>query len=333
MYHCSLAALTNQEAYLPMKRSISPHIVTALVAALIAFFSLSAIHAQSNGPIVFLIVLENHNWIGTGGISGSYEAPYINKTLVPMAAVANNYFNPYGIHPSLPDYLWMEGGQNFGIYGDGSPSQYRLSTHAHLSELLHNAGIPWRAYEESISGRVCPLTAEGPVDSSGSNLYEPRHLPQIYFSDMTSGRNPYSSYCIAHVRPLTELASDLSDNTIGRYNFITPNMCHDGHDTCGGNTIAHIDSWLKGFMPLLFNSAQYKAGRVTIFIATDEAANGDGPIMFMALGHGVKHGYKNEIRYTHSSLLRTLEEIFKVSPLLGYAAYARDLRDLFATFP
>jgi hypothetical protein len=333
MYLCSLAALTNQEAYLHMKRSISPHIVTALVAALIAFFSLSSIHAQSNGPIVFLIVLENHNWIGTGGISGSYEAPYINKTLVPMAAVANNYFNPYGNHPSVPNYLWMEAGQNFGIYADGSPSQYHLSTHAHLSELLRNAGIPWRAYEESISGRVCPLTAEGSVDSSGSNLYVPRHLPQIYFSDMTSGTNPYSSYCIAHVRPLSELATNLSSNSIGRYNFITPNMCHDGHDRCGGNTIAHIDSWLKGFMPLLFNSTQYKQGRVTIFIATDEAANGDGPIMFMALGHGVKHGYKNEIRYTHSSLLRTLEEIFKVSPLLGYAAYARDLRDLFATFP
>jgi hypothetical protein len=150
---------------------------------------------------------------------------------------------------------------------------------------------------------------------------------------MTGGRNPYSSYCIAHVRPLAELASDLRNNTIGRYNFITPDMCHDGHDSCGGNKIAHIDGWLKGFMPLLFDSAQYKAGRVTIFIATDEAANGDGPITFMALGHGVKHGHKNEIRYTHSSLLRTLEEIFKVRPLLGYAAYATDLRDLFSTFP
>src|ERR1700733_1560987 len=316
-----------------MKRSISPHIVRALVASLIAFFSLSSIQAQSNGPVVFLIVLENHNWIGTGGISGSPEAPYINRTLVPMAAVANNYFNPPGNHPSLPNYLWMESGQNFGIHDDGSPSQHHLSTHAHLSELLQNAGIPWRAYEESISGRVCPLTGEGSVDSSGSNLYEPRHLPQVYFSDMTGGRNPYSSYCIAHIRPLAELATDLRNNTIGRYNFITPDMCHDGHDSCGGNEIAHIDGWLKGFMPLLLNSAQYKEGRVTIFIATDEAANGDGPITFMALGHSVKHGYKNEIRYTHSSLLRTLEEIFKVSPLLGYAAQATDLRDLFSTFP
>jgi hypothetical protein len=289
--------------------------------------------AQSNNQIVFLIVLENKNWVGRSGISGSGEAPYINKTLVPMAAVANNYFNPYGNHPSLPNYLWMEGGQNYGIHVDGVPSHYHLKTHAHLSELLQNAGIRWRGYAESISGNDCPLHAEGATDANGGRLYQPKHFPQVYFDDMTGARNSHSAYCMQHVRPLAQLGSDLKNNAIGRYNFVAPNMCHDGHDSCGGNEIAHIDSWLKGFLPLIFNSAQYKAGHVVIFIATDEAANGDGPIPFLALGHGVKRGYKNEIRYTHSSLLRTLEEIFKVSPLLGYAAHATDLRDLFSVFP
>jgi phosphatidylinositol-3-phosphatase len=289
--------------------------------------------AQSNAPIVFLIVLENKNWVGRGGISGSWEAPYINKTLVPMAAVANNYFNPYGNHPSLPNYLWMEGGQNYGIHADGLPSQYHLKTHAHFSELLQNAGIRWRGYAESISGNDCPLHAEGAYDANGGRLYQPKHFPQVYFDDMTGARNRYSAYCIQHIRPLAQLGSDLNNNAIGRYNFIAPNMCHDGHDSCGGNEIAHIDSWLKNFLPLLLNSSQYKAGHVVIFIATDEAANGDGPIPFLALGHGVKHGYKNEIRYTHSALLRTLEEIFRVGPLLGHAASANDLRDLFSVFP
>jgi len=44
-------------------------------------------------------------------------------------------------------------------------------------------------------------------------------------------------------------------------------------------------------------------------------------------------GYSNTILYTHSSTLRTLEEIFGVTPLLGDAANATDLRDLFKTFP
>ena len=91
-------------------------------AALFAIAAARLGQAQSNAPIVFLIVMENHNWTGTGGVAGSAEAPYINKTLVPMAAVANNYFNPPGNHPSLPNYLWMEAGTNLGVHADGLPS-------------------------------------------------------------------------------------------------------------------------------------------------------------------------------------------------------------------
>jgi hypothetical protein len=317
-----------------MKRSdLRRDEVKILLVALLVSLSGTVAVAQSDAPIVFLIVMENHNWSGSGGISGSSEAPYINKTLVPMSATAGNYLNPPGNHPSLPNYLWMEAGQNFGVHADGLPSEYHQSTHAHLSELLHNAGIPWRAYEESISGKVCPLEPEGPLDSSGSNLYQPRHFPQVYFDDMTNDGDPKSSYCIQAARPFTALASDLKDNNIGRYNFVTPNMCDDGHDPCGGNAIAHIDTWLKDNLPIILNSAQYKAGHVVVFISADEAENGDGPIPFLALGSGVKRGYKNDIYYTHSSLLRTLEEIFKVSPMLGGAASATDLRDLFSVFP
>ena len=43
-------------------------------------------------------------------------------------------------------------------------------------------------------------------------------------------------------------------------------------------------------------------------------------------------GYANTIEYTHSSTLRTLQEIFGVQPLLGDAANATDLSDLFSDF-
>ena len=318
-----------------MQLSIAPRGVTRfLSSALLALAPLSPLSwaqvqaaAQSNRPIVFLIVIENKNAVGTGGVYGSPAAPYINHTLFPMAAVSNNYFNPPGNHPSLPNYLWMEAGKSFGIRDDGPPSQHSQGTHAHLSHLLQNAGIPWRAYAESISGNICPLTTEG------GGLYQTKHEPFVYFSDVTNGENPHSSYCIQHVRPLGELGSDLQRGAVGRYNFITPNICHDGHDSCGGDEVAHIDGWLRSFLPEIFNSAQYKQGHVVVFLVTDEAANGDGPIPFLALGQGVKRGYRNEIRYTHSSLLRTLEEIFHVGPLLGNAASANDLRDLFNGLP
>ena len=307
--------------------------VRALLCALFVCVSLSPARAASGPPIVFQIVLENHNWLGSGGISGSSEAPYINKTLVPIAAVANNYFNPYGIHPSLPNYLWMEAGTNLGVYADGSPFQYHFSTHLHLTRLLQEAGITWRDYTESSNGTNCPLWPEGPYDSNGNELYQPRHVGAVYFDDNTSNRYAYSSYCISHVRPYWQLATDLKNNTIARYNIVTPNLCDDGHDSCGGNTIAHIDTWLKNNLPLILNSWQYRQGNVVIMIMTDEASNGDGPIPFLVLGEGAKRGYKNDIRYTHSSTLRTLEEIFKVGPFLGYAAQSNDLRDLFWTLP
>jgi phosphatidylinositol-3-phosphatase len=44
-------------------------------------------------------------------------------------------------------------------------------------------------------------------------------------------------------------------------------------------------------------------------------------------------GYSNSIHYTHSSTLRTLQEIFGVTPLLGGATTAIDLSGLFKTFP
>ena len=44
-------------------------------------------------------------------------------------------------------------------------------------------------------------------------------------------------------------------------------------------------------------------------------------------------GYQNTIHYTHSSALRTIQEMLAVSPLLGDAANATDLSDLFVSFP
>ena len=69
-------------------------------------------------------------------------------------------------------------------------------------------------------------------------------------------------------------------------------------------------------------------------ILWDEAVTGDGPIGMIVLSPKAKGGgYQNTIHYTHSSTLRTVEEIFGVAPLLGDAANATDLSDLFVSFP
>src|SRR5689334_16707415 len=73
----------------------------------------------SSVKTVFTIVLENQNW---SSVKGSPSAPYINNTLLPMASHAEQYYNPPGNHPSLPNYLWLEAGTSFGITDGLDPS-------------------------------------------------------------------------------------------------------------------------------------------------------------------------------------------------------------------
>jgi len=71
-----------------------------------------------------------------------------------------------------------------------------------------------------------------------------------------------------------------------------------------------------------------------LFILWDEGKHSDGPIGMIVLSPKAKGGgYQNTIHYTHSSALRTIQEILGVSPLLGDAANATDLSDLFVSFP
>jgi phosphatidylinositol-3-phosphatase len=278
----------------------------------------------TSGKTVFLIMMENHNW---SEIKNSSSAPYINKTILPMASYATQYFNPPNNHPSEPNYLWLEAGTNFGISNDDNPSANHQSTTLHLVTLLDNANISWKSYQENIDGTVCPLTNNG--------LYAPKHNPMVFFDDVTNSNDPNSSYCIAHIRPYAELATDLLQNTQARYNFITPNLCNDMHDACAplNDPVKQGDSWLAQNLPMILNSQAYKSGGI-VLITWDEGVGGDGPIGMIVLSQDAKGGgYSNTIHYTHSSTLRTLEEIFGVTPLLGDAALATDLSDLFKSFP
>ncbi len=178
-----------------------------------------------------------------------------------------------------------------------------------------------------------PAGSPSAADSGGSHLFEPRHLPQVFFEDMTNNLGPNSSYCIAHVRPFSSLARDLKDGKIGRYNFITPNMCDDGHDPCGGNAIAHTDTWLKKNCPSFSIPRNIKPGRWWSSSWPTKPANGDRTDPVPGPRRGVKKGFKNEIYYNHSSLLRTLEEFFKVSPMSEEQPALPDLRDLFSALP
>jgi hypothetical protein len=316
--------------------------------SLLTLISVSATAQMSKVKTVWVILMENHNWTGNNAgaafgapdIKGNPLAPYINGTLLPTSAHAEQYYNPPGNHPSQPNYLWLEAGTNFGVLADTQPGQPQLNTHLHLARLLEEAGISWTAYAEPDFGSpvfdVCPLDF---------TYLDVEHLALVYFNDVNTGLNPLSAECIAHVRPYYQLATDLANQTSARYNFITPNLCHDGHEGISpcdrlestDNTL-RSDTWLKQNVPLILESEEYKRGGALLIIwdeAEDSGAYSDGPIGMFLLSPFAKGGgrraHSNSIHYDHSSTLKTLEEIFHVEPLLGAAAdpETNDLSDLF----
>lgn len=272
---------------------------------------------------VFVILLENESWIE---LEANPDAPYLNGTLLPIASRCEAYFNITNLHPSLPNYIWLEAGTNFGILDDNGPDLDHQNTTNHFVTLLKNAGISWKTYHEDIDGGSIPLT-----DRNG---YAVRHNPFVYFDDVTGTNNPAYAYGIAHVRPYSEFISDLRCNTVARYNFIKPNICNDGHDACSPfyNPVRQIDVWLAAEVPKILNSEAYRNDGA-LFITWDESHSVDdriGMVVLSPLARG--NGYRNDIYYTHSSTLRTFQEIFAVGPLLGDAANAANLSDLFLQF-
>ena len=274
---------------------------------------------------VFVIVMENHNWTGdesSRNIKGNPEAPYINYDLIPNGAHANNYWNPPNEHPSLGNYLWMEAGTDFGLNGTnvgGTVKQQTQFTTEHLAHQLMSTGRSWKGY----AGLPWPLNT--------CPSYHWR-VPQGLFNDVNDDASPTAPVCIAHVRPLSELAGSLANGTAADYSFIVPNLCDDMHTECDGvNQIKAGDDWLRSFVPLILNSKQYKEGGA-LFITWDEAATGVGPIPMIVMSPFAKPGYGNGIHYTHGSLLRTVEEILDV-PLLRNANQEPDLSNLFSVFP
>ncbi len=217
---------------------------------------------------VFLILMENQNW---SSIKGSSSAPYINSLLAQGAHAEGYYENPSAVHPSEPNYIWLESGDNLGITSDSDPSVNLQTTTSHLTTLLENAGVPWRAYVENIPGTSCPIATNG--------LFAPKHTPMLFFSDVVgSPPSVTSAPCIANVRPYTELATDLSKSTTARYNFITPNLCDDMHNSsgCGGAQVKNGDTWLSEQVPTILASKAYQDGGA-LFITWDESEGASTP--------------------------------------------------------
>jgi len=221
---------------------------------------------------------------------------------------------------------------------------------------LTNLPLPqnqWTVPLTSFSG----VFTGGPVNAyNGSNQfnYAAKHNPQVFFTDTNGGNNPTSSNALsANYAPLQQLQIDLANDTVADYNWITPNQYNDMHTaltapykglTGDPAKIRQGDDFLSQIVPMIMASNAYKDNGAIILWWDESESDGTagdnadsfshtiGEIVISQHAHKNVHGipYASPVNFTHSSDLRTMQEIFHVGPLVGDAANAEDLSDLFA---
>lgn len=247
---------------------------------------------------VFLLVMENLSFkraASTGDL----------QTLIKRYASATSYYASG--HPSLPNYLALTSGSTWGIKSDCLFCRVRRPN---LGSQLDAANIPWQAYMEGLPSS-CWLGPLWPPTG-----YAGKHNPFLYYPDL----RPHGALC-HHLKPLSDLTKELQARAqiAPRFIWITPNLCHDGHDC----TPAKAAAWLDHYVSLITQSPAWKDGGV-LFVTWDEASGADsrglgpggqvvpgtggGHVLTLVIAPGIPPGLKVGVPYDHASLLATIED-------------------------
>ena len=181
---------------------------------------------------------------------------------------------------------------------------------------------------------------DGTANATRTDQYAQRHDPFVYFHALLD-----SGSCARNVVTLMQLASDLaSADRTPNVSFITPNLCHDGHDQPCANGepggLVSADAFLRQWVPSILASPEYQADGLVV-VTFDEASTSDasaccgeasGPNTLMAgmtgpgggrvgavlLSPFIAPGSGSDTPYNHYALLRTIEDVLGLSHL-GYA--------------
>jgi len=223
------------------------------------------------------------------------------------------------------------------------------------SNQLSNVVLPqfdWIVPINSFSGVFAPGTANAFNGSSQYN-YAAKHNPMVFFTDTNGGNNATPSNPLSsHYAPLQQLFKDLAAGTLADYNWITPDQFNDMHTTLRAGykgltgdpaKILQGDDFLRQVIPAIMASEAYKNHGVIVIWFDESESDGVQNDLEDDFNHTVPEivisdrahknvggkPYASSVNYTHSSDLRTWQNIFHVGPYLGDAANATDLSDLF----
>jgi hypothetical protein len=234
--------------------------------------------------------MENHSY--SAALTGRYTAQLAAKY-----PVATNY---HGVsHPSLPNYLALTSGSTWDIADDG----YHPLPAGGLGAQLTAANIQWRAYMGGMS-KSC---------FNSPYPYALKHNPFAY----------YGNSCPPEVVPFTRFAADMKGD-IPRLVWITPDMCHDGHDC----STAVADQWLAQTVPKIVATSAWQENGL-LLITWDEGEDAANHVLTLIV-HPNPVTLVSNNSYDHYSLLATIEDRLGV-PRLGAAVSASAMSDLVAT--
>jgi phosphatidylinositol-3-phosphatase len=357
-----------------LRRSVLLALLAVCALALPAQAAAGVVGAKPPVGHVFVIVLENENADST--FAPDSPAPYLSQTLPSQGAFLPEF---YGVtHLSLGNYIGLVSGQGsnpqtqadcqifsdfvgigFGLdgqaLGDGCVYPTTVKT---IADQLTARGMTWKGYMEDMGNDpsresgLCGHPALNRVDNTqqatATDQYAARHNPFIYFHSIIDD----NYYCEQNDVPLTRLPADLAKaRNTANFSFITPNLCHDGHDSPCENGepggLVSADAFLREWVPRITRSPAFKRDGL-LLVTFDEAeaegatadasaccnqaqfpntpnnggpvpGSGGGRVGAVALSPFIRPGTVTSHPYNHFSALRTFEELLGL-PALGYAA-------------
>ncbi|MDR7080773.1 phospholipase C [Arthrobacter ginsengisoli] len=243
---------------------------------------------------VVIIVMENKV---ASRILGADDAPYLNSLAKDYALAANYHAVT---RPSLPNYLALTSGTTAGITSNCDPAasdcQARVRT---IADEITETGRVWRMYAEGMPE---------PCMAGNSGRYAVKHNPFMYYPSVTGDRE----LCTDRVVPFSRLDEDLkTGRSLPDYVFITPDMCSDTHD-CPVRT---GDDWLSRQVPKILAAPAFSSTNSLLVVTYDEGSGSSNHVATVFAGPAARKGYVSETRYTHYSLLRTIEDAWGLDPL------------------
>jgi phospholipase C len=274
---------------------------------------------------IFVIMMENTSY---ASLIGNPNAPYINSTAATYG-FATNYFGV--THPSRPNYIAATSGSTHGVTGDGDVT----IDVPNIVDQIEGSSRTWKAYMQSFSLCTTPFD-----HACGNQLYERKHNPFISYKDVQS--DPAR---VAKIVDFSQFPTDLANNTVPNYSWISPDQCHDMHGRGGGGPsdpcdfsnvqglIATGDAFLKSTVNQIMNSQAWQNSNSAIFITWDESdfpfsdtsgccdANpGGGHVVTLVLLSENETARTSSVDYNHYSMLSTIEGAWN----LGCLAFTCD---------